>query len=336
MKLNSIISDGVVFQSEQPIVIFGEGHGKITAEFLGEVREYPADGKFIITFSPHPAGGPYEMRVSDGVHHITIGNIMIGKVILLAGQSNAELTVAETYDRDTVFQSNDNIRFFAPTRPTIDGEGNIIPLETPFNERWNLLSGDEANQWPAIALHTAEYYYNKLNVPVGIVTCFKAATVIESFMSEKANAQFAPDPSKLMADHFLPIFAWNKPAFLYHYMFEKLVPFQTGAVIWYQGESNRTVYEGGFYDKMLLTMIDEWRELFNIPDLPFAVVQINKYPDPVDGVEAIRAAQERAVKQADHCGLVRIDDLGEHEKIHPENKREVSMRICAVLDSLEK
>lgn len=275
------------------------------------------------------------MVFSDSSEQKVVRNIMIGEVILLAGQSNAELTIAETYDRNTVFEDNENIRFFAPTRPTVDENFDIVPMETPFNEKWNLLSGDTARGWSAIALHTAAHFNEKLNIPVGVVTCFKGASVIECFLSEKVNGQFDIDLSKVMDDHFRPKFAWNKPAFLYHYMFEKLVPFQVGAAVWYQGESNRTVYEGGYYDKMLLALIGEWRELLRLPALPFAIVQINLFPEiPEEGVLAIRAAQERAVEQAEHCALVRIDDLGEHEKIHPENKREVAGRICAALETI--
>ena len=337
MKLNSIISDGVVFQRNRPITVFGEGNGKITAEFLGEKKECLADGQFLITFSPHPAGGPYEMVFSDSSEQKTICNIMIGEVILLAGQSNAELTIAGTYDRDTFFASNENVRFFMPTRPTTNETFDLVPSESPFNEKWNLLTSDTAAGWSAIALHTGLYFHRALNVAVGIVTCFQGATVIESFLSEAANESFDIDPSKLMSDHFDPVYAWNSPSFLFHYMLEPLIPFQISAVIWYQGESNRTVYEGAFYDKMLIALIEEWRALFRIPELPFVVVQINLFPsaDAEAGVIAIREAQERAVKQTERCGLVRIDDLGEYEKIHPENKKEVALRICAMIETLK-
>lgn len=339
MKLNSIISDGVVFQRNEPITVFGEGHGKITAKFLDEQKECRADGKFCITFSPHPAGGPYEMYFSDEAEQKTVSHIMIGEVILLAGQSNAELPISETYDRDTFFQTNENVRFFAPTRPETDEDFNLVTIESQFNEKWNMLSSDTANEWPAIALHTAIYFYQKLHIAVGIVTCFKGASVIESFLSEKAYGKFDVDQSKLMIDHFCPMYAaWNKPSFLFHFMLQKLVPFRISAVIWYQGESNRTVYEGTFYDKMLIALIEEWRELFQAPKLPFVIVQIHLFPsaDGDEGVAAIREAQKRAAEQTEYCGLVKIDDLGEYEKIHPENKKEVSLRICAMLERLNQ
>ena len=338
MKLNSIISDGAVFQRNQPIVVFGEARGKITVKFLDEQNECWADGKLCISFSPHPAGGPYEMHFFDSTEKKTIKNIMIGEVILLAGQSNAELTIAETYDRNTFFESNENIRFYAPTRPSTDTMYRLLPLESQFNEKWNMLLSDTAAEWSAIALHTAIYFQKKLNIAVGIVTCFKEASVIESFLSEKANEKFDIDQSKLMSDHFYPAFAWNKPSFLFHYMLQKIIPFQISTVIWYQGESNRTVYEGTFYDKMLVSLIEEWRKLFEVPNLPFVIVQINLYTshDTEEGVTAIREAQKRAVEQTENCCLVKIDDLGEHEKIHPENKKEVSERICAAIETLNQ
>ena len=69
--------------------------------------------------------------------------------------------------------------------------------------------------------------------------------------------------------------------------------------------------------------------------LPFAIIQINIYPEECEkGVIAIREAQIRAVGKMKYAELVRIDDMGEHEKIHPENKKEVALRACDALSRL--
>lgn len=332
MQLNAIFSDGVVFQQNRPIAVFGEAHGVVTAEFLGETRQTTADGRFCLTFCAHPAGGPYRMTLSDAAGTVAIEDVWIGEVVLLAGQSNAELTVAATYDRDTVFPDDDAVRLFPIIRLAVDGERRLVELHTPYDEKWNRLTADTARDWSAIALHTARQLRRELGVTVGVVGCYQGASVIESFLSEAANRAFDLDPAQLMSDHFTPEYGWNAPACLFHAMLEKVIPFSVGAVVWYQGESNRTVYEGKIYDQLLCALIAEWRSLFRSPELPFVVVQIHLFPvPPEEGVIAIREAQERAVAATERCELVRIGDLGESEKIHPENKREVSERIFAAL-----
>ena len=336
MQLASIFSDGAVFQRDREIRVFGTGNGEFRAQFLGEERVVSANGTFQVRFSAHPAGGPYEMRFWLNGKESVLRNLMIGEVFILAGQSNAELTVAETYDANTFFPSNDSIRLFSPTRPETDEQLQIVPLCDEFREKWVSLQSEEAPKWPAIALHTARRIAERLSVPVGVVALFKGASVIQSFMSEDANSRFPYEKERMMADHFMNIYPWNSRAFLYHYMVEKVVPYTNGCVVWYQGESNRSEFEASFYDQMLAAMIDEWRSLFQSESLPFVIIQINRYPNDQasSGVLGIMEAQERAAKRIPRCALVKIDDMGEYERIHPMNKREVSERVCSAMEKL--
>ncbi len=337
MKLAGLFSDGAVLQRGRPIYVFGEGKGRVRVSFLGEERSAEADGAFCLTFPAQEAGGPYEMTADLDGTRVVVRDVMIGEVILVAGQSNAELPVSQTYDRDAVFAPDAGVRYYVATRPTADGRGGIAPQASPYNEKWTALTSENAGDWSAIGLHTALNLRAKLGVAVGVVACFKGASVIEVFMREEDCAAFPIDPSRFMIDHIYPLYPWNRrPGYLYHTMIEKTAPFQVAAVVWYQGESNRHTYEATYYDGMLRTMISSWRALFRRDDLPFAVVQINFFPGnpPEPGVRAIMDAQARAVAQTEHCALVRIDDMGEWEKIHPENKRQVAERICAALEEL--
>lgn len=333
MKLSSLISDGVIFQHGKEIRVFGEGKGVFSASFLGETREIRADGKFCVTFSPHSPGGPYKMEVNLDGEKKTIQNIMIGEVIVISGQSNAELAIRDTSDCDTAFCADDNVRFYMVTRPTADKDRNIIVWDTPFNERWTSLTEENAKEISAIGLHAALYYRKKLNIPVGIIACYKGASTIQAFLSEESNARFALDAARVHVD--TSYWPWNKPAYLRHMLLEKLFPVSVGAFVFYQGESNRTEYEAVFYADMLVTLIAEIREGLKAPDLKVVIVQINDFPTECEtGVHAIQNAQELASKRIPNCALVRINDLGEHGLIHPRNKREVTDRICKALDSL--
>ena len=332
MKLSPLFSDGAVFQRGREIRVFGSGNGIFRAGFLGETRSVKANGSFSVTFSAHEAGGPYEMEVFLNGEARVIGNIMIGEVILVGGQSNAELTIGETNDKDTVFPSDDSIRYFVSRRPDSDGEGRIVPLESPFHDVWTPLRSEEASGWSAIALHAARHYAKKEKVAVGVIGCFKGATTLQAFMSEESLKEFTLDPSRFHIDATL--FPWNPPGYIYKTMVKPLVPFAVGAVVWYQGESNRSMYDYLFYEKMLVMLVRDWRSYFGTPEMPFAIVQVNRLTGDEGGEELIREAQKRAAAVIPHCRLVRVDDLGEHDRIHPMKKRELSERICAALDEI--
>ena len=336
MQLASIFTDGAVFQRDREIRVFGTGIGEFRAQFLGEQQSVSANGSFQVNFKARPAGGPYEMHVWLNGEEKVLRNLMIGEVFILAGQSNAELTVAETYDVDTLFPSDDRIRLFSPSRPATDEQKQIVPLNDDFNEKWVPLQTENAKSWPAIGLHTARQIAKSLSVPVGVIALFKGASVIQSFLSDDANKRFPYDRELMMADHFQEIYPWNTPSFLFHYMIEKVVPYESGCVVWYQGESNRSEFEATFYDRMLVALTDEWRALFQNESLPFVVIQINRFPsfEANAGILGIMKAQERAAGQIPHCELVKIDDMGEYERIHPMNKREVSERVCRAIENL--
>lgn len=332
MRLNPVISSGAVFQQNQPIVIFGEADGKVVGDFSGEIKECEANGKFVLEFSPRTAGGPYEIKVSCGDESVTLTDILVGRVILLAGQSNAELPAKNTHLRERTFADNPNVRLFQ-----VKKQVRVVAPSALTADVWTSLTEENAYEWSAIALCTALHFNEKYGIPVGIIGAYQGASVIESFMSEDAIGKFDIDESKTMYDHIHPDFAeFNANSFLYHHIIEKVIPYRVSSAIWYQGESNTTEYEGTYYDKMLISLISEWRKFFANPEMPFAVVQINDFPEPPeDGFVAIQQAQKRAVEQLENCALVEIKDMGEHEEIHPFNKQEVSDRICVALEGLK-
>jgi len=338
MKLNRIISDGIVFRRNKPIYVTGEGKGTVTVSFLREEKSVTADGKFAVKLSARPEGGPYEMNINLDGEEITLHDVMVGEVITVAGQSNAELTVWETLDRDTVFPSDDKIRFYMESQIAVGENGEPITADSDSTGKWVYLTEENAKFRTAIGLHCARYYREKYGCAVGVMCCYKGATVIESFLPEEILSKYSPDKEKLMEDHVLPFFAWNKPSFLYENLLLPIIPLQTGAVIWYQGESNRTVYEGeNFYEDWLCELVSMWRKLLDDSDIPFIVIQINNFPEvSEDGITAIQKAQERAVEKIDRCELVKIADMGWWGNIHPQNKREVSERVCKALDTLRQ
>ncbi|MGN1128218.1 MAG: sialate O-acetylesterase, partial [Candidatus Flemingiibacterium sp.] len=119
---------------------------------------------------------------------------------------------------------------------------------------------------------------------------------------------------------------------LYHFMLERLMPFSFGRVVWYQGESNSSVYEGEIYDKLLDMMIGNWRKSFADEKLGFIIVQIADFIHTGDknGWQAVQDAQLRAQDEIPGVRTVVSADICENDMIHPVTKWKLAKRISEI------
>lgn len=129
----------------------------------------------------------------------------------------------------------------------------------------------------------------------------------------------------------------NLPSVLYNAMLYPLAPYSLSGVVWYQGESNTG--DGYGYQKKLNQLMSGWRQLWQMPDLPFVVVQLANYMAASDkpqdsGWSQVREAQRLAVKETDNAALAVAIDLGEAVDIHPLRKWEVAQRVAMGFDKI--
>ena len=121
------------------------------------------------------------------------------------------------------------------------------------------------------------------------------------------------------------------PASLYNAKIAPLLPFAIKGVIWYQGEQNTN--DAGHYAALLTSMIGDWRQRFDVPALPFGIVQLanfgDRHPAPTDSDWAhLRDAQRLVTMRVPHTGLVVTTDIGDAVNIHPANKQDVGLRLA--------
>ena len=117
---------------------------------------------------------------------------------------------------------------------------------------------------------------------------------------------------------------------LYNGMIWPIRNYKVCGTIWYQGESNAG--RSHEYGALMSALIDNWRELWEMPDMPFLLVQLpnfmQKYPHPTDsGWARIREAQLNAFKTIPNTALAVNYDVGEWNDIHPLNKKTVAQRL---------
>lgn len=117
---------------------------------------------------------------------------------------------------------------------------------------------------------------------------------------------------------------------LYNGMIYPLRNYKVKGTIWYQGESNAgRAHE---YGTLMTGLMTGWRELWNMPEMPFLLVQLpnfmQKQEQPADsGWARIREAQLQTFKNDPYSALAVTYDVGEWNDIHPLDKKTVARRL---------
>lgn len=325
LSLAPIFSSHAVIQRNQPIILYGEAKGNVTASFLGETLMANADGYFELVFSAHEAGGPYEMKVACEGEEVTLVDLYVGDVFLMSGQSNMQLKAAETSDFEGTAENDDLARVFHAPR---------LECADPFDNKWQSMAVETAGNWSAIAYYLAKMLRRERGIAIGMVCAYQGAAVIQSFMTPENGLRFTFKPEERHPDHDYELYkSWNPPAKIYETMLKAIFPFQVSAVVWYQGESNTSIKEGEVYADMLDTLIAEWRGFYRLPALPFTVIQINNfiYPFNEEGWKLVQKAEETVAERTPFVKLVKISDMGQYDLIHPVNKLAVAERVMKTL-----
>ena len=117
---------------------------------------------------------------------------------------------------------------------------------------------------------------------------------------------------------------------LYSGMIYPISNYQVKGTIWYQGESNTGRPQ--IYASLLEALIKDWRELWNMPDMPFLLVQLPNFMEKNDspsdsGWARIREAQLKTALNVPYTSLAVTYDVGEWNDIHPLNKKVVAQRL---------
>lgn len=331
-RLAPIFSDGAVLPYGRPVTVFGTGDEPVQLTHMGKTYEaVHADGRFFLTLPPTPPGGPYDITVTLGARTQVLRSICFGEVILLAGQSNAELPMAQTDFSMASLRACPRLRVYFAAQNF--AENCYFP--TPLDDRWVTPTEDTVPTMPALAYHVGLRRAEAHGLPVGIVCVVRGASVIQSFMPEEAQAALVFSPEELSGAHpcntqVERYRCYNRQGVIYRRMLEPLLPLSVDRVIWYQGESNTGVGESARYDALLRAMIDCWRQALGDRELPFVIVRIHEHSDS-QGWRQVQAAQERAARDIPHCVLVSLASLGYDANIHPVNKEAVADLILEAI-----
>jgi sialate O-acetylesterase len=183
----------MVLQRDATLKIWGwaKAGEKITIRFNRKTYKTvtAADGKWLLTLPPTPAGGPYSMDIL-GDTQLTIKDILIGDVWFCSGQSNMvhQMNIHDvTYAKEIAEANYPQIRqFLVPTLTNLQGPQNNLP-----NGQWKAAVGDDVRPFSAVAYFFAKKIHSTYKVPIGIINASVGGTPIEAWTSEEGLADFS-------------------------------------------------------------------------------------------------------------------------------------------------
>ena len=122
------------------------------------------------------------------------------------------------------------------------------------------------------------------------------------------------------------------PSLCYNAMINPLIPYAFQGVLWYQGESNSgRSYQ---YRKAFPLLINDWRQKWNNPNMPFYFVQLATFNTSGNGNEGCGWAELREAQtmtlSIPNTGMCVTTDIGIPWDIHPTNKQDVGKRLAAI------
>ncbi len=331
-------------------------------------------GKWSVYLKPGSAGGPFQVTVQGVVagvanatpqQPITLDDVLVGDVWVASGQSNMEFAMrqAASATEDLPHADDPHIRLLMIKKRS----SQYAELDAD-TDGWILSNPETAKDFSAVAWYFAHEIEQREKVPVGVIDATWGGTVGESwvrltalgedasltpvFVARGKMTDHAADSENKQKDEKrqieearaqgkpIPQFPWHPPleswgpGLLWNGMIAPLTPMPIRGVIWYQGESNSALARVHLYDRIMRTLIEDWRRQWGQGDFPFLYVQISSFTStPAEDWAALREQQVRTLEVRNTAMAVTID-IGNPTNVHPTDKIDVGLRLARAARAL--
>ncbi|MDD3766620.1 MAG: sialate O-acetylesterase, partial [Eubacteriales bacterium] len=328
LTMPSIFGSNSVLQRDEPIHIFGKAvpGSVVSVSFAGHEVETTADfkGDFVAVLPAMPANATGQtLTVTSLEKTLTFDNILIGDVWVLGGQSNMRWSLSTTTNAAEDIADADNypnIRYFDQ-----DQAANSLPQDEVVGGNWTVASSATANRYSGVGYLFGRELYKALgDVPIGLLSASYGGSRAEAWMSLDTLEK---DPRFLALDGRLSPTDIRRPTYLYNAMVHPLLKYNVKGVVFYQGEGNS--YDGALYKDLFVALVNDWREKWNRPELPFIYAQISASvpTNPNEQRPLVRQSQLEALDLLENAAMVVTMDIGT-EDIHPPHKFPVAQRMA--------
>jgi sialate O-acetylesterase len=274
-----------------------------------------------------PAGGPYrlELRVQSTESAISIANLLVGDLWVLAGQSNMEghgdlIDVQPPSPLVHTFDMAD--RWGVAEEPLHTLVNAVDPVHWPLNaqNQPERLTGERLETYvvnrkkgAGPGLPFAVEMVQRTGIPIGLIPCAHTGTSM---------------------DQWNPALKDREGDSLYGSMYRRVQAAggQVKGVLWYQGESDANPTASVLFLQKFEALVKAIRADFNHPDLPFYYVQIGRHIDKTNFAawNNVQLAQLRAETDLPHLGMVAAVDLQLDDGIHigTEDLKRLAVRMA--------
>lgn len=340
LQVPNVLSDGVVFQQNRPVKIWGTGNAgtTVTVTLLhnsdSSVMDTASatvapDGRWEVSLSGRSASyQKHTVQVEDAQNTITIHDVLFGEVWMVSGQSNMNLAlkyIRNSQDIETAVNTADNqyIRGLNSSEAVV--VGGMACSQTPLDDipgaHWGIASNfNGVADLSGVGMTFALKLFDRLNqngneVPVAILSQTRGATSIHAWLSYEAT-QSSPELMEKYPETWSGSgdFAsdFNQATACYNHFIGPLTNLQFAGILWYQGENNVGNESAGvYYREALAALIEGWRTDFSSPDASAFSVQLapHHYWPILESAAYIREAQDEVLR-------VDIDPAGAAVSIH--------------------
>ena len=316
LSMPKIFEDNMVLQRGGRVPVWGSDMpgAVVSVRFGGQEKRGTADekGNWRLELDPMEASEVgREMEVADGSGARQVfRNILVGEVWFCGGQSNMEYSMRKNskFEKAAHGAGPEN-ELEKADNPKI----RIFLVKTNYSksdnrhQTWDSAVGKSLRDFSAPGYFFAKELYNKLHVPIGVISNAVPGSAIEPFL---------PDTGKF-----------------YMTMVKPLAPFALKGFCWYQGETNCFMGDTIRYPAKMRRLIESWRGLWGGGELPFYFVQIapffySRTTGSVYSEPAFWGAQEKALALP-HTGMVVTSDLVDSlQDLHPAYKWEIGRRLA--------
>lgn len=365
LRMAEVYSDSMVLQRNIPLII--SGHSKpgskvrVSIADCSSTAKTDKKGRWTVKLKKMEAGGPYEMKVTDGNEVLTYHDVMVGEVWLCSGQSNmafflrdcnefrrGEVNLTDMEDSDTP------LRLFnpRPIRPTDHKEWDektidaINAMDYMSHTSWTGCTRKTADNFSAIAYFFGKMLRKELNVPIGLINNSVGGTNTEGWISRRTLEKEFPEilhdwvNNPLIQDWCIGRAQKNlalairrgdkelhhpyEPAYMFESANEPLDRYNIRGVIWYQGESN--AHNTKVHEKLFELLVNDWRSYWNDKDMPFLYVQLSSLNRPT--WPEFRNSQRQLSYKIKNIGMAVSSDVGDSTDVHPRTKQPVGERLA--------
>jgi len=196
LKVHGIFRSNMVLQRDKPITIWGwaPGGSDVTVKFGQKTQKGKAagdKGRWEVTFEAQAANSsPQAIRVQAGDEVVEYGNIVIGDVWVMNGQSNMAFALRAVYQAP--FESAQaHLPLFRHFKIRSGAESEYV--EEDINEEFIFNTEDEDKNWrvcsPETALEMGAIGYvigsrlqRALQIPIGIIDTSRGGASLESLV----------------------------------------------------------------------------------------------------------------------------------------------------------